>query len=89
MVVAVRYKLLQTFMLEGFCMFSVSKLPTLATVLAVLLLIAGIVIIATAIDQDSANELRTNTETDHTFFVGFGCLIASFLIAPSRKHHHW
>ncbi len=67
-------------------MFSVSKL---LVVVAIAFLVAGLVIIGIAISQDSVNDLRTNTEIDLTFFLGFGCLVASYLIAPTSKRHHW
>ncbi len=57
--------------------------------MAIAFLVAGLVIIGIAFSQDSVNDLRTNTEIDLTFFLGLGCLIASFLIAPTSKRHRW
>ncbi len=69
-------------------MLSTSKVPTLTTALAVILLIVGLAIMVTAVYYDVTNDLGTDTEMERAFFLGLGCFITSYLIAPTPKRHH-
>ena len=70
-------------------MQQVPKFTALATILSMILFVAGVAIIATMFYLDNTSDQWPKTSTDYIFLSGVLCFVVALLIAPSPKRHRW